>query len=193
MGEVRRAGSEGRGGGAVRLRPALRMPPPLRTLPTLLALLALPACAYYSFTGAALPEHLRTVAVPLVEDRAAGAVPDLDRALTDALVERFADRTRLRLETDEGAADLVVRATLQRYQIAPVAVTGEEQAALNRLSVALAVVAEDRVQSRERLRRTFTASADYDPAAGAAGEAEAAARVVERLADDVFTAASSDW
>jgi len=158
-----------------------------------LALALLAGCGHYSLTGTALPEHLRTVAVPLVEDRAAGAVPDLDRALTDALVERFADRSRLRLETDEGAADLVVRATVQRYQIDPVAVTGQERAALNRLSVALAVVAEDRVQSRDRLRRTFTASADYDPAAGPAGEAEAAARVVERLADDVFTAAASDW
>lgn len=152
-----------------------------------------PACAYYSFTGASLPEHLNTVAVPLVEDRAAGAVPDLDRALTDALVDRFADRTRLRLEPDDGSADLVVRATIERYQVDPVAVTGQERASLNRLTVALAVRAEDRVQSQDRVRRTFTATADYDPAAGPAGEAEAAARVVERLADDVFTAASSDW
>ncbi len=150
-------------------------------------------CTYYSMTGTALPEHLRTVAIPLVEDRAAGTVPDLDRALTDALIERFADRSRLRLETDDTAADLVVRATVQRYQIDPVAVTGQERAALNRLTVALAVIAEDRVQTRERVRRTFSSSADYDPAAGPAGEAEAAARVVERLADDVFTAASSDW
>jgi hypothetical protein len=82
---------------------------------------------------------------------------------------------------------------VQRYQIDPVAVTGQERAALNRLTVALAVVAEDRVQTRDRVRRAFSASADYDPAAGPAGEAEAAARVVERLADDVYTAASSDW
>jgi hypothetical protein len=130
--------------------------------------------------------------VPLVEDRAPGAVPDFDRALTDALVERFADRTRLVLEPDDAAADLVVRATLQRYDLAPVAVTGQETAALNRLTVALAVTVEDRVETRERVGRTFTASADYDPAVAAA-EAEAAARVVERLADDVFTAATSDW
>lgn len=162
-------------------------------LAALAAMAATPGCAYYSFTGAALPEHLNTVAVPLVEDRAPGAVPDLDRALTDALIDRFADRTRLRLEPDDGSADLVVRATIERYQVDPVAVTGQERAALNRLTVALAVQAEDRVRSQDRVRRTFTASADYDPAAGPAGEAEAAARVVERLADDVFTAASSDW
>jgi hypothetical protein len=158
-----------------------------------LAVLVLAGCGYYSLTGTALPEHLQTVAIPLVEDRSAGSVPDLDRSLTDALIERFADRSRLRLETDEGVADLVVRAAVERYQIDPVAVTGDERASLNRLTVAVGVVAEDRVQERQRVARTFTASADYDPAAGPAGEAEAAARVVERLADDVFTASSSDW
>jgi hypothetical protein len=120
-------------------------------------------------------------------------VPDLDRGLTDALIERFADRSRLRLETDEVVADLVVRAVIERYQIDPVAVTGDERASLNRLTVALGVVAEDRVQERDRVRRTFTASVDYDPAAGPAGESEAAARAIERLSDDVFTASSSDW
>lgn len=150
-------------------------------------------CAYYSFSGAALPDHLRTVAVPLVEDRAAGSVPDLDRALTDALVARFAERTRLRLEPDEEAADAVLRAAIARYALEPVAVTGLEQAALNRLTVVVDVTFLDRVQDRERLTRTFRASADYDPALGPSAEAEAAARAVEQLADDVFTAATSDW
>ena len=153
---------------------------------------AVGGCAYYSFTGAALPATLQTVAVPLVQDRAAGAVPDLDRTLTDALIDRFADRTRLTLEPDESVADLVVRAEIQRYDLAPVAVTGEETAALNRLTVALAVTVEDRPESRDRVSRTFTASVDYNPTVAAA-EAEAAARVVDRLADDVFTAATSDW
>lgn len=163
------------------------------TLLGLLGLLALPACAYYSFTGAAIPEHLRTVAVPLVEDRAAGSAPDLDRALTDALVDRFADRTRLALEPNEEAADAVVRAAVVGYTLEPVAVTGQERASLNRLTVSVAVTFYDRVQDRDRLERSFRASADYDPVQGPGGEAEAAARAVEQLADDVFTAATSDW
>ena len=48
--------------------------------------------------------------------------------------------------------------------------TGQEVAALNRLTIAVAVVFEDRVEQRERLRRTFTASADYDPAWSADGK-----------------------
>ena len=155
--------------------------------------LSLAACGVYSFTGATIPEHLRTVAVPLAEVRAQGAVPGLDQALTDALVQRFADQTRLTLTTDEEDADAVVHAVVERYTLTPVAVTSDEVASLNRVTVAVAIRYVDRVEDRERLARTFTASADYDPAGGPAAEAEAVATLVPQLADEVFTAATSDW
>ncbi len=150
-------------------------------------------CGIYSFTGASIPEHLRTVAVPLAEVRAQGAAVDLDRQLTDALIERFADRTRLSLEPNEDEADAVLRATIQRYSITPVAVTGDEIASLNRVTLVVDILYRDRVQDEDRLRRTFTASADYVPAEGAAGEAEAATLAVGQIAGDVFTAATSNW
>lgn len=151
------------------------------------------ACGIYSFTGASIPEHLRTVAVPLAEVRAQGAAVDLDRQLTDALIERFADQTRLSLEPDEEAADVVLRATIQRYTITPVAVTGDEIASLNRVTLVVDILYRDRVQDEDRLRRTFTASADYVPSEGAEGEAAAATLAVEQIAGDVFTAATSNW
>ena len=151
------------------------------------------ACGIYSFTGASIPEHLRTVAVPLAEVRAQGAAVDLDRQLTDALIERFADRTRLSLEPDEEAADAVLRATIQRYTITPVAVTGDEIASLNRVTLVVDIQYRDKVQDEDRLNRSFTASADYDPAEGAAGEAAAATLALEQIAGDVFTAATSNW
>ena len=151
------------------------------------------SCGIYSFTGASIPEHLRTVAVPLAEVRAQGAAVDLDRQLTDALIERFADRTRLSLEPDEEAADVVLRATIQRYTITPVAVTGDEIASLNRVTLVVDIQYRDKVQDEDRLNRSFTASADYDPAEGAAGEAAAATLALEQIAGDVFTAATSNW
>ena len=154
--------------------------------------LYLSACGVYSFTGATIPEHLQTVAVPLVEVRAQGAVPGLDQALTDALVQRFADQTRLSLETEEDA-DAIIRAVVERYAVTPVAVTANEVASLNRVTVAVAVQYLDRVEDRERLARTFTGQEDFDPSAGSAAEAEAVASLITRLADEVFTAATSDW
>ena len=154
---------------------------------------SLAACGVYSFSGASIPARLETVAVPLAEDRATGGPPGLDRLLTDALIERFVDRSRLVLETDEGAADAVVRSTIERYSVAPVAVTDQNVAALNRVTLSVQVTVEDRVGEEDLLSRSFSASEDFEPAAGLQGEADAATTALEQIARDAFTAATSDW
>jgi hypothetical protein len=163
-----------------------------RLLSSVLCLLTA-GCGVYSFTGATIPDYLQTVAVPLAEIRAQGAVPGLDQALTDALITRFADQTRLSLVSDEETADAVVRAVVERYTITPVAVTADQLASLNRVTVAVGIRYLDRVEDEERLARSFSGTADYDPAEGPAAEAEAAARAIDQIADEVFTAATSDW
>ena len=133
------------------------------------------SCGIYSFSGASIPERLQTVAVPLAEDRSSGGPPGLDRLLTDALVDRFADRSRLSLEPDEADADAVVRATIERFSIAPTAVTSDDRAALNRITISVRIVVEDRVGDGELLSRSFSANEDFAPSAGLQGEADASA------------------
>ncbi|MAQ95604.1 MAG: hypothetical protein CMM84_19015 [Rhodothermaceae bacterium] len=153
----------------------------------------LQGCGVYSFSGATIPAQLQTVAVPLAEDRSTGGPPGLDRLMTDALIDRFVDRSRLALEPDEGEADAVVRATIERYSIAPVAVTDQNVAALNRVTLSVRVVVEDRVESAELLSRSFSATEDFAPADGLQGEADASATALDQIARDAFTAATSDW
>ncbi len=165
----------------------------LAVLVALVALLApLSGCGFYSFSGASIPERLDTVAVPLAEDRSLGGVPGMNEALTDFLIQRFARQTRLALEPDENAADAVLTAAIDRYQNEPVAVTGNEVAALNRITITVAVRYVDRVEDEELLARTFTASAEYD-ATQIEDEQETAVAVLRQIADDAFTAATSDW
>lgn len=185
---ARLASGKGEGGRGLARRRVWWLPLAACLLP-----LALAACGVYSFSGASIPTRLETVAVLLAEDRATGGPPGLDRLLTDALVERFVDRSRLVLETDEGAADAVVASTIERYTVAPVAVTDQNVAALNRVTLAVRVVVRDRVEETDLLARTFTASEDFEPAAGLQGEADAATTALEQIARDAFTAATSDW
>ena len=167
-------------------------PSALRFTLSLLAAAVLGGCAY-SFSGTSIPERLRTVAIPLSEDRAAGGPAALDQRLTDALVARFADRSRLSLVADEGAADAVVRATITGYAVTPAAVTGTNLAQFSRVTVSVRVVVQDRVENRDLLDRAFTANEDFAPAEGLQGEAEAATRALTQVARDAFTAATSDW
>ena len=160
---------------------------------TLLLSVGLAGCGVYSFSGASLPATVRTLAVPLAEREAPGGPPTLDATLTDALVTRFVDRAGRRLESDEGTADAVVRATITRYAVAPAAVTGSNVAALNRLTLGVRVVMTERDAEEPRLDRTFSASADFEPAEGLAGEATAAETAATQIARDAFTAATSEW
>lgn len=164
--------------------------PPVLLLSCLCLLLS--GCWFYSFSGASIPEHLDTVAIPIVEDRSFGGTPGMDQVLTDFLIERFARQTRLALEPDENAADVLLTAAIESYRNEPVAVTGDEVAALNRVTISVQVRYFDQVEDEEVLARSFSQSDQYD-AADIDREAETAAAILRQIADDIFTAATSDW
>jgi len=149
-------------------------------------------CAYYSFTGATIPEHLSTVAIPLVEDNTVSTVTGLDDELTRLLVDRFVRQTRLNLETNESNADALLEVVITRYQNQPTSVSGQEQATRNRVTISARVAYQDQVNDAELVSRSFSAFEEYDPF-DPAQEETAAFAALEKIADDVFTAATSNW
>ncbi len=151
-------------------------------------------CGYYSFTGATLPSNLNTIAIPVAEDNSFSPLATLDETLTEQLIDRFARQTRLTLVTLEDDADAVLTATIDRYINAPTSVTGAEQAARNRISITVSVRYVDQTEDKTLLQRTFTSFEDYDPAEGGLEQEETAAEIALRnIADDIFTAATSNW
>lgn len=163
-------------------------------LAALLIALAGTGCGYYSFTGASIPEHLSTIAIPLAQDNTTSPLTNLSDALTQRLVRRFVGQTRLKLQPEEEEADAILTATLDRYTNQPAGVSAEDQAELNRVTVGVTVVYQDRVQNKELLRRSFTGTAEYDPqVTGLSGEETAADQALDAIADDIFTAATSNW
>lgn len=170
--------------------------PPRWRAPAALLFLALlfPAggCGPYSFTGATIPAHIQTIAILPVDDRSVGAPAGLDQRLTELLIDRFVGRTRLSLVADEESADALLVAEIDRYGNEPAAVTGGEVAALNRVTVSVRVRYMDRVEDRERMARSFSQRETYD-ARQIDQELTTAEEVLTRLADDIFTAATSDW
>ncbi len=168
--------------------------PRSRVLPSLIAALVLGGCAYYSFTGASIPSHLRTIAIPLAEDRSVSTVTGLDDRLTRLLIDRFVGQTSLSLEEDPDQADAVLTVTIDRYTNEPTAVSGEERTTRNRVTIYVTARYEDRVEQKEIFRRSFSGFEEYDPLTeGLAGEENAAAAALEKIADDIFTAATSNW
>ncbi|MEL6443659.1 MAG: LPS assembly lipoprotein LptE [Bacteroidota bacterium] len=133
------------------------------------------------------------MAIPLAADQSSGGPATMDQELTDFLFDRFVQQTRLDFVEDEASADAVLLTTIERYSNRPTAVTGNEVAALNSVSISVRAVYTDRVEDVEQLARSFSFTVEYDPAEGLDGETEAARAVLEQIAEEIFIASASDW
>ncbi len=160
---------------------------------SLFSLLLLSACGYYSFTGATIPAEISTLAIPLAELGASTPLPTLPDELTRLLTDRFVRQTRLRLEPDETVADALLTSRITGYRSEPTAV-GDDRAERTRITITVTVRYAQRDADTPLLDRSFSAFSDYDALAdGFDGETQAAQQALEQIADDVFTAATSNW
>lgn len=160
------------------------------------ALSLLPGCGIYSFTGASIPSHLRTIAIPLAEDASVNTLTALDEQFTEMLLQRFVRQTRLVLEPQSDDANVVLTTRIERYANTPTSVGGGERATLNRVTLSVRAIYHDQVNGSDVFDRSFTAFEEYDPLdpeSGLAGEQVAADAVLRKIADDIFTAATSNW
>ena len=182
--------------------PPVSMPGPLVSrfrrltawMGVLCGLASLGGCAYYSFVGATIPDHIQTIAIPLFDDVSRSGQPSLSEELVEELIARFVRQTRLSLADDEADADVVLTGRIEGYRNEPAAVSGQERAALNRVTIRVSARYFDQVESEELMARTFSAFAEYDPVAdGLEGEGSAAEVALETIAGDIFTAATSNW
>lgn len=149
-------------------------------------------CGYYSFSGATIPEHLGTIAIPLVEDNSISTITALDEQMTQLLIERFVQQTRLSLEPTEDDANALLVVTIDRYVNAPASVSGDERATRNRVTITVSVEYDDHIENRSLLQRSFSSFEEYDPL-DPSKEEEAAVAALVKIADDIFTAATSNW
>ena len=150
-------------------------------------------CTYYSFSGASISESLRTIAISGFEDQSNSGQPALGEVLTQELINKFTRQTRLRLSQDEYAADVVLRGQIRTYSNLPTAVSGTEQVTKHRVTIEITATYINQQEQKEVFQRSFSQSAEYDPNSTGKSEYDTAKEALEKIANDVFTAATSDW
>jgi Lipopolysaccharide-assembly len=158
----------------------------------LIPTLSLAGCGWYSFSGASIPDHLETIAIPLVQDNSVSRIGTLDAQMTELLINRFVRQTRLSLSTRPENANAALVVTITRYQNLPTSVSGNEQATRNRVTITATARYTDNVEDRSMLDRSFSAYEEYDPL-NPAEEEVAALATMGKLVDDIFTASTSNW
>lgn len=161
--------------------------------PVLLAL-SLAGCAYSTNT-AAIPPHVKTIAVPTFENQTSEYA--IEQVFTEAVIDRFVKDNHLRV-VDEKSADFVVRGTIKFYRNVVFGFNTAENAQEYRVTITLSVTVKDAVKNREvwtdpdltRYANYFVVSV---PGSVAQNEFDGRTEAISKLADEILARTVQSW
>lgn len=163
-----------------------------RIVPTALLVVLVSSCGIYSFTGTSIQPDVYTITINYFEYKALRVNPSLSNDLTEAMKDKFRKLTRL--EQVEMDGDLELTGEITGYDVKPQAVTSDEVAAQNRLTVTVKVAFTDKKHPEEDFDKSFSAYADYDSMQSLdAVEASLCEEIIEKLCEDIFNASVAQW
>lgn len=146
----------------------------------------------YSFTGASLSPEMKTVNVQFFANQAPMFQPTISNVFTEALKDKLTSQTTLELITN--SADLDFQGEISNYATSPIAIQGNETAALNRLSISVHVKFTNAKNPKLNFDKTFTEFADYESTKTLNSvEGDLIQQITDKLTEDVFNAALSNW
>ena len=160
-------------------------------LPVVLVSL-LAACGIYKFNDTSIAPDVHTISVYNIDNRAMKVNPTLSNTLTVALQDQYRKLTKLEMLEDGG--DLEVSGYIASYDVTPTAVTSEEVAAQNRLTITVKITFKNNKHPEEDFEKSFAAFQDFDSTISLdAVEAQLVDEIVEILVEDIFNATVANW
>ena len=163
-----------------------------RSVIILLASLAISSCGIYSFSGTSIQPDVKTITIPYVEYTALRVNPSLSNDLTEALKEKFRKLTSLEEVDVDGDLELVCSVT--GYDVKATAVTANEMASQNRLTVTVKIEFSNKKYPEDDVNNSFSAYEDFDATLSLdAVEAGLCETIIETLVEDIFNATVAQW
>ncbi len=161
---------------------------------SLLAAVVLGGCSIvkYSFTGTSIQADVKTVTINYFEYKALKVNPNLSNDLTEAMRDKFRKLTKL--EQVEMDGDLELQGEITGYDVRAAAVTANEVAAQNRLTVTVKLKFTNRKYPEDDFDKSFSAYSDYDSTNSLdAVESTLCQEIIEKLVEDMFNASVAQW
>ena len=155
--------------------------------------LVLGGCGIYSFSGTSIDSDVNTITINYFEYKAQTVNPSLSNDITEALRTRF--RRMTRLEQVEQDGDLEIVGQITGYAVAPAAITANEVAARNKLTVTVQVDFINRKHPEEDFeKKSFSNYAEYDSTTSLdAVEQTLCAEIIDKIIEDIFNATVAQW
>ena len=152
----------------------------------------LTSCCTYSFTGSSVPGHLKTVAIPIAQDRSGAGIPGLRELLTQEIIRQFIDDNSLQV-TERTQADALLECTIVSYSDAPSILGTGENVEQRRVTVRVQVIYKDLVKRVTVFDNNFTNYGDYKPGTVENERVQASEIAIEKISEDILLAVVSGW
>ncbi|MBO7305146.1 MAG: LptE family protein [Bacteroidales bacterium] len=150
------------------------------------------SCGIYKFNATSIAPDVTSITVYPAENRAMKINPSLANTLTIALQDKYRKLTKLEMLDDGG--DLEVETTITSYDVTATAVTSQEVAAQNRLTITVKISFTNKKYPDEGFDKSFAAYQDFDATTALdAVEAQLVDEIVEILVEDIFNATVANW
>jgi|SRR5574344_882139 hypothetical protein len=146
----------------------------------------------YSFSGTSIQPDVKTYTVEYFENKAQRIYPSLANTVTEELIDKYKKLTRLNMVSEMG--DITVSGIITGYDTKPMAITADEVASQNRLTITVKIMFTNRLHPDEDFEKSFSAYSDYDSMQSLdAVEGALCEDIVEILIEDIFNATVANW
>lgn len=145
-----------------------------------------------SLTGGTIDPRAKTVAIATFPNNASLVNPTLSQFFTTALKDKIQGQTPLTIVNGHG--DYEIEGEIISYSVAPVAIQGNETAAMNRLTITVRVRFTNKFDDSQNFDQTFSRYADYSSSQNLSSvESTLISDISDALTDDIFNKAFVNW
>ncbi len=148
----------------------------------------------YSFTGASVPPHINTIAIPMFDDQSGFGEPQLRELLTSEVTQRFERDGNLRI-AGRNEADSILDGVITRVSDEISVVEGRaDRASVQRITISVRIAWQDVVERRVIFENTVSNWGEYDVAVGGpAQRQEGIDEAIRKLSEDILLATIARW
>jgi hypothetical protein len=146
----------------------------------------------YSFTGASVPPHLKTIAIPAVDDQSGFGDPNLRELFTRALTQQFTSDNTLELG-ERNTADCVLEGVLTDVRDMPAVLEQGESVSQRRISVSVRMTFQDLKLRKKVWEKTFSQYSNYSSGGANAKRDDGIREAVRKLTEDILNETVAGW
>jgi len=154
-------------------------------------LVAFAGCPY-SFTGASVPKHLKTVAIPLVDDQSGFGEARLRENFTTALTNLFIRDNSLEV-ADRNTADATLEGVITSVVDAPAVVGQGERVTKRQITVSARYVFQDFKLKKKVWEKTFSEWGQYESGGSPSQRDVGLQEAIRKITENILLDTVSNW